>query len=100
MSAYHSEALVLFGSHTHEMFSFVLLQMKRRRSVSLSISPVSPQASRDPNEPSPKERLAYTIEFSIKIVYPLMFVIFNAAYWGFYLNKYNSETPEVFEIEQ
>ncbi len=33
-------------------------------------------------------RLAYAIEWGIKIVYPLMFAIFNCCYWGFYLRKY------------
>ncbi len=42
--------------------------------------------------PSTKERLAYTIEWLIKILYPLAFAVFNGAYWGFYLNMCNN-TP-------
>ena len=41
--------------------------------------------------PTAKERLAYTIEWSIKIVYPLAFVVFNIAYWSYYLKNYRAE---------
>ena len=41
--------------------------------------------------PTAKERLAYTIEWSIKIVYPVAFIVFNIAYWGYYLKNYKTE---------
>ena len=42
--------------------------------------------------PSSKERFAYSVEWSIKFIYPIAFVIFNAAYWSYYLKNYNKET--------
>ena len=40
-----------------------------------------------PKQKAPKNKLkiAYTIEFYAKIVYPLSFLIFNIAYWSYYL---------------
>ena len=35
--------------------------------------------------PKEKLRLAYTMEFYIKIIYPLIFIIFNISYWSYYL---------------
>ena len=37
-----------------------------------------------PESPSPKERLAYAIEFSAKILYPIFFLIYNIVYWTSY----------------
>ena len=34
--------------------------------------------------PTQKERLAYTIEFSAKIIYPISFFIYNIVYWTSY----------------
>ena len=39
---------------------------------------------KDESIPTRKERLAYTIEFSAKIVYPLSFFIYNIVYWTSY----------------
>ena len=49
--------------------------------------PKPPPGSSDPAVPNTKERLAYAIEWGIKIAYPVAFGIFNACYWGFYLQK-------------
>ncbi|TRY73123.1 hypothetical protein TCAL_12527 [Tigriopus californicus] len=64
------------------------------RQANCTISTPSPLAPRDPALPSDKERWAYTIEWTVKIIYPLAFAIFNAAYWTIYLRHYSSE-PEV-----
>ena len=50
------------------------------------ISATNPK-KKDPSKPTRKERLAYAIEWGIKIAYPLMFLCFNIAYWSYYLNK-------------
>ena len=34
--------------------------------------------------PTQKERWAYAIEFSAKIIYPLSFIIYNIVYWTSY----------------
>ena len=39
---------------------------------------------KDESIPTQKERLAYTIEFSAKIIYPLSFIIYNIVYWTSY----------------
>ena len=45
-------------------------------------------------QPNRKERIAYAIEWGVKIVYPSAFLIFNIAYWSHYLAGYRAE-PEV-----
>jgi hypothetical protein len=45
-------------------------------------------------QPNDKERLAYAIEWSIKIVYPVAFTIFCIAYWTHYMAGYTAE-PDV-----
>ena len=45
-------------------------------------------------QPNRKERIAYAIEWGVKIVYPSAFLIFNIAYWSYYLDGYRTE-PEV-----
>jgi hypothetical protein len=45
-------------------------------------------------QPNEKERLAYAIEWSIKIVYPVAFTIFCIAYWTHYMAGYTAE-PDV-----
>ena len=34
--------------------------------------------------PTQKERWAYAVEFSAKIIYPLAFMIYNIVYWTSY----------------
>ena len=37
---------------------------------------------------SSKEELAYALEHMVKFMYPLAFIIFNIAYWTYYLSFY------------
>ena len=55
------------------------------------ISSPNPLPPKDPKLPSKKERLAYTIEWAVKIAYPGAFLVFNIAYWSYYMGDYSSE---------
>ncbi|CAB4069599.1 GLRA2 [Lepeophtheirus salmonis] len=41
--------------------------------------------------PKTKERVAYSIEYIIKIIYPLAFFGFNYTYWTYYLSRYSNK---------
>ena len=56
-----------------------------RHSASISPPRPAPPRASDPDVPNFKERLAYAVEWGIKIAYPIAFLVFNAFYWGFYL---------------
>ena len=42
--------------------------------------------------PTKKERWAYAIEFSAKIIYPICFLIYNVVYWTSHYGRYNDFT--------
>jgi len=41
-----------------------------------------------PSTVSSKEERAYCLEYTVKFLYPLGFIIFNIAYWTYYLSFY------------
>eukprot|EP00095_Tigriopus_kingsejongensis_P005844 maker-scaffold697_size109876-snap-gene-0.18 protein:Tk05844 transcript:maker-scaffold697_size109876-snap-gene-0.18-mRNA-1 annotation:"hypothetical protein BRAFLDRAFT_79146" len=62
-----------------------------RRHIHVISSHPSPKVVNHPDWPTDKERLAYTIEWLVKIVYPVCFAIFNIAYWSVYMKQYSTE---------
>ena len=38
-----------------------------------------------------KEEMAYCLEYSIKFMYPVFFLLFNVIYWTYYLTHYAKE---------
>ena len=52
----------------------------------LNITPKLPGAEEGPKR---RERLAYKIEYCVKIFYPFCFLFFNILYWSYYLHYYS-----------
>ena len=72
-------------SQKHDGFSPSKPQTDNNSHLTMEANGTSAEKE-DKNEliPTQKERLAYTIEFSAKIIYPLSFVIYNIVYWTSY----------------
>ena len=45
----------------------------------------SPHQPATVTRPKDKLRIAYAIEFYAKIIYPLLFIVFNISYWSYYM---------------
>ena len=43
-------------------------------------------------KPNLRERLAYRIEYLVKLAYPASFLAFNLLYWSYYLHLYYAST--------
>ena len=52
-----------------------------------------------PPSVSYKEERAYFLEHVVKFLYPLAFIIFNIAYWTYYLSFYYEEDRQSEQID-